>query len=101
MLSLHIEGAETVEITELYQQISELIHEENVSIIPSYSFNGVNEVVLIIGALGGGTATVQLAKVIISWINQKKGRKVKVKGIEINNYSADDVVKILKAVGDE
>ncbi|HCE3247846.1 TPA: hypothetical protein NG581_004539 [Vibrio parahaemolyticus] len=80
---------------DLEEMLSELLGDEGVTLSSSNSFNGVEDVVLIL-SIGGGVIFTELAKVIAAWIKKDDNKKVKYKNIEISGYSSDEVLKFIK-----
>ncbi len=96
-ITISFTGIEEIEIQTLHSELAQLIETENMITVSGNSFNGINDIVLIITSLGGaGGIVYQISKVLVHWINFKRSRKVKINGIEITGYSAEDVAKILK-----
>lgn len=96
MYSFLIKGAEIQEIDDLKQDLSKLLEKSNVELIPGKSFNGVSDIILILATMGGGTITIQVAKVLIAWMNRNNTKEFKFNGKSLKGYTAEDVVKIIK-----
>ncbi|MDA2650191.1 hypothetical protein PDQ77_25880 [Bacillus cereus] len=96
MYSFLIQGAEIQEVEDLKQDLSKLLEESNVELIPGKSFNGVNDIILIIATLGGGTLTIQVAKVLVAWMNRNNTKEFKFNGKSFKGYTAEEVVKIIR-----
>jgi hypothetical protein len=66
-----------------------------VKIVSSKGFTGQNALTAIFG-LGLGTIISALSAVLFAWMHKHKHCKIKINGIEISGYSAEDTLKLLK-----
>ncbi|KXO86816.1 hypothetical protein AYK86_11860 [Acinetobacter venetianus] len=73
---------------------------ELISINASNSFNGMEDVIIIL-SIGGGVAIKQLGAIFIAWINKNKNKKIKYKNFEASGYSSDEFIKIVKELEGE
>ena len=101
-LVVNIHGANITkeDLSELEGLLSSTKGSELVSISSSSSFNGMEDVIIIL-SIGGGVAIKQLGAVFIAWINKDKSNKIKYKNFEASGYSSDEIIKIVKELEGE
>lgn len=101
-LVVNINGASITkeDLSELENLLDNTEGAELVSITSSNSFNGMEDVIIIL-SIGGGVAIKQLGAVFIAWINRDKSNKIKYKNFEASGYSSDEIIKIVKELEGE
>src|SRR5438552_10678720 len=99
-LVLIAEGADESALKELSSGLRECIPPDSLKIVSSEGFTGLRGLTAIFG-IGGVAVLNALSGVIFAWVNKHKHCKVKINGIEISGYSAQDTLKLLKRALDE
>ena len=90
-----IEVGPRQDAAELYTQLRQVVVEDGKVVkADSAEFvgGGLAELVVVLGSSG---MIASVARVLITWINAKKDRTVKINKTELKGYSADDVVRML------
>ena len=95
VINLHSANITKDDFIELENLLNNLEEMELISISSSNSFNGMEDIIIIL-SIGGGVAIKQLGVIIVAWINKNKSNKIKYKDIEASGYSSDEIVKIIK-----
>lgn len=84
--------ADTVRLKEL---LASEFTQEQARLTTSKSFNGMEDVIIIL-SIGGGVAIKQIANIVIQWLKSDQGKKIKYKSIEVSGYSAKEAKEILR-----